>query len=394
MIENKLRYEMIYWDNAATTPLLSEVQAKMAEVMRDQSSGVVGNASALHGAGQRARRLVEEARAEVAMLIGADPEEIIFVSGGSEANNTVMHIFADKNIAISSIEHPSVAESARYYAMELTLIPVDADGRVDFSEKYINGEYKEPVLQDVDLISVMLANNELGTIEPIQEIVKHYKTSDTFIHTDATQAMGKINVDVDDLGVDYLTISAHKIGGPIGIGALYVRKGSPYQALILGGHQENGRRAGTTNVAAAVGFGEAARLARLHLTKYQHIAKLRDKLRERILAEVPYAKVNSPWQNCLPNILNMSFAASEGESIQLYLDAYDIMVSTSSACAAGDLQPSPVLMAVFDDAERAHNSIRFSLGLDMTEKDIAEVMKVLPDIIKRLQGISTVTLAK
>ncbi len=414
---------MIYLDNSATAPLLPEVEAKMTSVMAGQVDGTIGNASSLHAAGQRAKQIIEEARTEVADLIGAQPEEIIFVSGGSEANNTIAHIFAGQNIAISSIEHPSMLESAHYYARNLILIPVDQYGFIDLSQ--ISGpadnktqnipagrhnstpqtrtvsqksthhsqnisQNSATELNDLALISVMLANNELGAIEPVAEVAQQYKTTHTFIHSDATQAAGKIKVNVDDLGVDYLTFSAHKLGGPIGVGALYVRQGTPYRPLILGGHQENRRRAGTSNVAAIAGFGEAARLARLNLPKYQKVAKLRDQLRQRILAEVPFASGNSPEHNCLPHLLNVSFRAAEGESIQLYLDAHDIIVSTGSACAAGDLQPSHVLMATRGDAERAHSSIRFSLGLNTTEQEINEVMKYLPEIIQRLQGISTI----
>lgn len=369
----------VYLDYAATAPLLPCVREKMLEIMNLQ----LGNASSLHRAGHFAHEIVEESRMQVARLIGAEPEEIVFTSGGSEANNTLMETFRGQKVAVSMVEHPSVLEAAKSRARELVLLPVDKNGRVEINEL-------EDKIGDCKLVSVMLANNELGTLEPVAKIAKYRRSG--YLHSDATQALGKIPVNVDDLGVDYLTVSAHKIGGPIGIGALYVRKGSPFESLIKGGHQEDRRRAGTTNTLAIAGFGAAAQWCREERSweKYKVVAELRNELKARILEEVPYSSCNSPERDCLPNILNMSFRAAEGESIQLYLDAEGVIVGTGSACAAGDLQPSHVLMAARDDAEVAHSSIRFSLGLETTKEDIDKVMAVLPEIIKRLQGISTV----
>lgn len=371
-----------YFDYAATTPLLPEVKAAMIEAME----AGYGNASALHGAGHSASCAIEQARASVARLINAEPEEIIFTSGGSEANNTVAETFRGKKVAVSAIEHPSALEAMRRRAQECRLIPVDHVGWMDPA--------KVPV--DVDLVSVMLANNELGTIEPVAEIVKCCKKHNTLVHSDATQAVGKIKVDVKALGVDYLTLSAHKLGGPIGVGALYVRKGALYRPLMLGGHQESRRRAGTSNVVGIIGLGTAAEwCSKNHSweTFTEKVQPLRDALKKRILQAVPYSSCNSPEEGCLPNILNMSFQAAEGESIQLYLDAEGIMVSTGSACAAGDIKPSHVLMATTGDAEVAHSSIRFSLGLETTPADIDHVMAVLPGIVSRLQRISTVSVS-
>lgn len=386
------RHSIRYLDYAATAPMLPSVREKMQALMEI----TLGNASALHSAGHRAQCIIEQSRADVARLIHAEPEEIIFTSGGSEANNTAMHIFAGQRIAASNIEHPSVLQAAEYYAADFERIPVDMTGRVD----------PRSLPRSVDLVSVMLANNELGTLEPIPDIARRLQHASptgprdqpqkparkAYLHSDATQALGKIHIDVRQLGVDYLTLSAHKLGGPVGIGALYVRRGAPFTPLILGGHQESARRAGTSNTVAIAGFGEAARWCWEHWScrKYQAIAKLRDQLAQRILAEIPYSSVNTPLDNALPNILNVSFQAAEGESIQLYLDAASIAVSTGSACAAGDIAPSHVLMATHHDAEIAHSSLRFSLGLDTTAADIDYIMQVLPDIIKRLQGMSTV----
>lgn len=373
---------IVYLDYAATAPMLPAVREAMLEVMEQ----TYGNASSLHAAGCAARQKVDAARQGVAQLIGAEPEEIVFTSGGTEANNTVMEIFRGKSVAVSAIEHPSVLESAKARASKVELLPVDRDGRVDMAE------VEKAAEGGVKLLSVMLANNELGTIESIKEVVECCKKYNVFCHTDATQALGKVKIDVKALGVDYLTLSAHKIGGPIGVGALYVRKGAPFKKLLCGGGQEMKRRAGTTNTAGIVGFGVAAQWYLEHgsCEQWRRVTKLKDELREGILREVPYSSCNSPQEGCLPNILNMSFQAAEGESIQLYLDAEGIIVGTGSACAAGDLKPSHVIMATCGDAEVAHSSIRFSLGLETTEKDIERVMAVLPGIICRLQGMSTV----
>ena len=398
---------MVYLDYSATSPLLPCAKEAMSKAME-----FVGNPSALHTPGHLAMDMIEEARSEIARLINADPSEIIFTSGGSEANNTVTNIFANKPVAISAIEHPSLLESAKLRC-KASIIPVDRDGLLKkqfFSPKRssrTSSRGSSPVLvvtadvgekncfsSNPKLVSVMLANNEIGTINDIKSLAKSAHAAGALFHTDATQALGKIPIDVKDLDVDYMTISAHKIGGPVGIGALYVKKGSPFVPLIIGGHQEKGRRAGTYQTVNIAGFGAAAKYANEHKTweiYAKKIRPLRDKLATRILKEVPFSSVNSKAKATLPNLLNCSFEAAEGESIQLYLDSLgDIIVSTGSACASGDGKPSHVLMATRNDAEVAHSSIRFSLGLDTTEKDIDHVMKYLPDIVKRLQGISTI----
>lgn len=370
---------MVYLDFAATSPLLPTARKAMIAAM----DAGYGNASALHSPGHAASVALEEARLSVAQLINAEPEEIIFTSGGSEANNTIAETFCNQTVAVSAIEHPSILVAAQSRAHRLVQLKVDTSGFV------------QPLADwsPYQLVSVMLANNELGSIQPISELATAVHAAGGYFHSDATQALGKIPVDVRQLGVDYLTISAHKIGGPVGIGALYVRRGAPFKPLILGGHQEHHRRAGTSNVVLACGFGAAAQSAlRQHLWQryVEQVQPLRDQLRQRILAEVPYSSINSPTEHCLPNLLNASFQAAEGESIQLYLDAAGIAVSTGSACAAGDIKPSHVLMAARHDAEVAHSSIRFSLGLDTTTADLDRVMLVLPDIVRRLQSISTI----
>ena len=429
---------MIYLDYSATTPLIEEAREAMLIAM-----DLVGNPSSLHTPGHLAKNAIESARSKIAELIGANPSEIIFTSGGSEANNTVTNIFAGQDVAVSAIEHPSLLESAKSRC-EATIIPVDEDGKApsDLSYLFLGHRSLGPspgasslsfapvVAKDPQkqispvhsaqpaLISIMLANNEIGTINDIATLAKQAHKAGALFHTDATQALGKIPIDVKKLGVDYMTISAHKIGGPVGIGALYIKKGSPYKLFIIGGHQENSRRAGTYQTVNIAGFGAAAEYVLKHNLPEVYSKKvrpLRDELAQRILKEVPYSSLNTPLAlpnesqktsktstdlkeadpTCLPHLLNCSFEAAEGESIQLYLDAEgEIITSTGSACASGDGKPSHVIMATRDDAEIAHSSVRFSLGPDTTETDINHVMKYLPNIVKRLQGISTLKAGK
>lgn len=369
---------MIYLDGAATYPVLPCVK----KAIKDALDSDFGNASALHSPGVKAKNLIEDARENIAKLIGAKPSEIIFTSGGSESNNTIIHTFKNQNIAISAIEHPSVLEPAKKYAKNLTLLPVNEQGIVkNFKNKNFN------------LVSIMLANNELGTIEPLEKLFKT-KPKNCYFHSDLTQALGKIKIDVKKLNLDYATISSHKLGGPIGIGAIYVKEGVPFTPLIFGGHQEKGKRAGTYPTVQIAGFKAAVDFTLKNKTwevYNQRVLKLRNELASRILKEVPFSSLNTDSENSLPNILNVSFQAAEGESIQLYLDLKKgVVVSTGSACASGNGSPSHVIMATRNDAEVAHSSIRFSLTLNTRKKDIDSVMQVLPEIIKDLQSISTI----
>ncbi len=378
---------MVYLDFAATAPLIANAR----RAMREAEEKFYANASALHTPGHLAMNEVEKARELLAQVINAEPEEIIFTSGASESNNTVIRTFEGHQIETSPLEHHSIIEAAKVY----------------------HGD-KLP-----KLYSYMLANNETGEILDLEAIKKKSakisapESSELFeakndwgkplvterrgayLHSDLTQALGKIPVDVKKLGLDYATFSAHKIGGPIGVGALYVRRGVPLKPLIIGGNQENKRRGGTYNTVGIVGFGAA--LSKLWTEKSWEIydtkvRKLRDNLANRILKEIPGSSLNTDLARgkSLPNILNVSFRAAEGESIQLYLDAEGIVVSTGSACAAGDTKPSHVLMAKTGDAEVAHSSIRFSFGPGNSATDIEKVMAVLPGIIDRLQKISTI----
>ena len=348
---------MVYLDYAATTPMLDCAR----EAVREAETQFFANASALHTPGHLAHNVVEKCRSVLARLLGCDAEEIIFTSGASESNNTVMWTFEGHAIETSPYEHHSVLEAAKVYRGE----------------------------QTPGLNSWMLANNEIG------EILELPKKAGWYLHSDLTQVLGKLPINVRELGLDYATVSAHKIGGPLGVGALYVRKGVPYRALVVGGNQEGKRRGGTYNVPGIAGFLAALEYVEKERTWEIYdtrVRELRDKLARRILAEIPGSSLNTDVRRgkSLPNILNASFEAAEGESIQLYLDAEGIVVSTGSACAAGDIRPSHVLIAKTGDAEVAHSSIRFSFGLTNTEADVERVMEVLPGVVARLQGMSTI----
>ena len=360
---------------------------EVIEAMREAEAKFYANASALYTPGHLAMNEIEKTRELLAKLIGAKPSEIIFTSGASECNNTVVHTFEGCQIETSPLEHHSIIEAAKIYR-----------GR------------KLP-----KLYSYMLANNETGEFLELPEIDKseysgsllfeakddwgHALVTDrrrAYLHSDLTQVLGKAPIDVNELGLDYATFSAHKIGGPVGVGALYVRKGIPFRPLIIGGNQENKRRGGTYNAVGIVGFGTAIAKVLEDKTWLRYdteVRKLRDLLAKRILKEIPGSSLNTDIAlgASLPNILNASFKAAEGESIQLYLDAEGIIVSTGSACAAGDTKPSHVLMAKTGDAEVAHSSIRFSFGLESTIDDVEHVMRVLPGIVQKLQQISTIS---
>lgn len=349
---------MTYLDYAATVPLLPDV----VEAMHAAEKKYFANASALHTPGHLALNEIENCRELLAEIIGASPEEIIFTSGASESNNTVIRTFDGHIIETSSLEHHSILETAKKYGGE-----------------------KSP-----KLYSYMLANNETGEFLNLPK-----KNNNEYLHSDLTQVLGKIPINAKELNLDYATFSAHKIGGPVGVGALYVRNGVPFEPLIIGGNQERKRRGGTYNTVGIIGFKAALEYIKNNATWEIYDKKtreLRDTLAKRILSEIPGSSLNTDIKKnkSLPNILNTSFAAAEGESIQLYLDAEDIVVSTGSACASGDIKPSHVLMAKTGDAEVAHSSIRFSFGLDNTMSDVDKVMQVLPGIIAKLQGMSTI----
>lgn len=357
---------------------------------------VYGNASSMHTFGREAQKLVEEARANVAELLDCQSSEITFTSGASESNNTVFMIaksIIDKKgsgrIVTTTIEHPSIIETVKYLrkqGIQVDQAPVSADGRVKMDE------LEKLMGPDVVLVSVMTGNNETGAIQPIAEISKMAHACGAMMHTDATQAIGKMQVSCKDWDLDYLSCSGHKFYGPKGVGVMYAKKGRPFEPLVHGGEQEHGRRAGTYNTIAIYGLGVAAKLAKENIDEESRkLWAMRERLREGIVANVPNVVVNGckERENCLPGTLDVSFENVEGESILLMLDMVGIAVSTGSACATGSLEPSYVLLAGGLDIELAHGSIRFSLGRFNTMEDVDYVIEVLPPIIKRLRQLST-----
>ena len=382
----------VYADYNATTTLRQEVKNSIIEDLE-----VFGNASSMHTSGRQARSRIEKARCAVSDLIGAKNGSVIFTSGGSEANNTVFLTMQNlinqsgaggrNEILISAIEHPCVLNSALYLkkaGFKVNILPVDNYGKI------IMDELKKALNEKTLFVSVMAANNEIGTVQDMNEITSLVKNAGAYMHTDAVQAAGKIPLDAEKMGVDYLTVSAHKIYGPKGVGVLYVKKGAPLFPLVHGGHQEDGFRAGTYNNTGIFGFGLAAELAAGEVEKYGNLmSALRDKLRQGLLDKIPNIKINGHPSDILPNTLNVSFPGAEGEAILLSMDMEGIEVSTGSACASGSLEPSHVLMATGLGPEMAHGSIRFSLGWGITETDINYIIEKLPPIIAKLRAMST-----
>ena len=383
---------LIYLDNNATTQMAPEVLKAITEA----EPVVYGNASSMHSFGREASRLVEDARSNIAKLIECNADEITFTSGASEANNTVFMIaksLIEKRgggrIVTTTIEHPSIIETVKYLrtlGISIDQIPVSEDGRIKVDEM------KRLMGPDVVLVSVMTGNNETGAIQPIAEVSEIAHSYGALVHTDATQAIGKIKVSCKDWNLDYLSCSGHKFYGPKGVGVLYAKKGVPYMPFVHGGEQEHGRRAGTYNTISIYGTGVAAKLAMENLDEEnRRLWKMREALREGIVARIPHVVVNGckERQFCLPGTLDVSFENVEGESILLMLDMEGIAVSTGSACATGSFEPSYVLMAGGLDVELAHGSIRFSFGRFNTMEDVEYVLEVLPPIIERLRAIST-----
>ncbi len=386
MMSNKL----VYMDNNATTRIAPEVVKAMAEV----EASVYGNASSMHSFGREANRYVEDARKNVADLLECHPEEITFTSGASEANNTVFSIARaliekkkGSRIITTTIEHPSIIETVKYLKKEgirVDLVGVDNEGRVRMDE------LEKLMGPDVVLVSVMTGNNETGTIQDIEKISALAHRHGALMHTDATQAIGKIEVSAKKWNLDYVSMSGHKFYGPKGVGVLYARKYAPFEPFVHGGEQEHGRRAGTYNTAAIYGLGLAAKLAKEGLKEeHDRLWEMRERLRKGLVENIPDVVVNGCQEHCLPGTLDISFPCAEGESILLMLDMNGIAVSTGSACATGSLEPSYVLLACGLDVELAHGSIRFSLGRYNTDEDVDYVIQVLPPIIKRLREIST-----
>jgi len=378
---------MIYLDNNATTPLDPDVAEKMSQFIKEH----FGNPSSLYPIGRKVKDIITEAREVIAKALGAVRTEIIFTASGTESDNFairgVFDALPEKNeIITSAIEHPAVMNTAGYLekkGVKVTYVPVDEYGTVDVDF------LKKAITPKTALISIMLANNELGTIQSIEKISKIAKERGVLVHTDAVQAFGKIDVNVNKLGVDLLSISAHKIYGPKGVGALYIRKGTDIWPLIYGGHQEREMRAGTENTIGIVGFGEAVRIMRERRDKdKKQIEKLAEQLRKGIEEKIPKVKFNGHEINRMKGTLNFSFYGLEAEAILLALATKEIYVSTGSACSEGAEEVSHVLEAIGLRPEVARSSIRMSLGRFNTEEDVKGVLEELPEIVKRLREIS------
>ncbi len=378
----------IYLDHNATTPVRPEVE----EAMLPYQGRICGNASSLHTLGRQSRQAIEEARDRVASAIGAGSEDIIFTGCGSESDNLAVKGVAWKNrsrgthIITSRVEHPAVIETCRYLeknGFRVTYVPVDEAGLVS------PDAVAEAITPETVLISVMLANNEVGTIQPVGEIAAAARARGVPVHTDAVQALGKIPLDVEQLGADLVTLSAHKIYGPKGVGALWRRRGVKLEPLIHGGEHEKGLRAGTENTAGIVGFGRAAELAAAELEQYAvRVGQTRDQLEQEIMAAIDQVRFNGHREKRLPNTLNLSFEFVEGEGILLGLDSAGIAVSTGSACSSGSLEPSHVMLAMGLSPVDAQGAIRFSLGRDNRLEQIPSIVSALKETVERLRSIS------
>lgn len=377
-----------YFDNAATTPVRPEV----AEAVLPYFTESYGNPSSIYKIAQKNKIAVEQGREQVANAIGANTNEIYFTAGGSEADNWAIKGVAEsyaskgKHIITSAIEHHAVLHTCEYLetkGYEVTYLPVDEYGKIRLED------LKNAIRKDTILISIMFANNEIGTIQPVAEIGKIAHENGILFHTDAVQAVGHVAIDVQTMNIDMLSMSGHKFYGPKGIGALYIKKGIKLNPLIHGGAQERRRRAGTENVPGIVGIGVAAELATKELTtEVPRLTALRDKLIKGILDKVPYARLNGHPTDRLPGNANISFEFIEGESILLLLDYKNICASSGSACTSGSLDPSHVLLAIGLPHEKAHGSVRLSMGHFTTEEQVDYVIQELPPIIERLRQMS------
>ena len=373
----------IYFDNNATTPVAPEVLDTLLPFLRESW----GNPSSIYGFGRQLAKPLEAAREQVAALIDAEPREIIFTSGGTESINSAIHSALltnpqKRHVVTTSVEHSATIKFCAHLqklSFDVTLLPVDSDGRLDVHL------LEQSIRLDTAIVSVMSANNETGVLFPIEEIAALCRSKQVLFHTDAVQAPGKLKIDVKNSGADFLSLSAHKLYAPKGVGLLYVKRGTKYQPYVIGGGQEQGRRGGTENVAGIVGFGRAAELATAHLSDAPRIRALRDKLENGILHSIPGVVRNGSPDARLPTTSNLSFEGIEAEGILLLLDEQGICASSGSACTSGSLDPSHVLLAMGCGPARARASIRFSLGIYNTEAEVDFVLKQLPPIIAKLR---------
>ena len=379
----------VYFDYNATTPLAPEVVDAVARATRE----VFGNASSVHHFGQQAKAAMDDTRSAVAALLNADPSEVVFTSGGTEADNFAIRGAAEaaepggrRHLIASAIEHEAVLNTFKALARRgwrTTLLSVDQSGIVS------PDRLREIISSDTALVSVMHANNEIGTVQPIAELATIAHAHGALMHTDAVQSAGKIPIDVRALDVDLLSLSAHKFNGPKGAGALWIKRGTRMQPILTGGKHERNRRAGTENVPAIVGFGVAARLAASKLAvEPARVASLRDRLENGVLTNVPGTAVNGARSPRVPNTTNISFDHVEAESLLIALDLEGIAVSTGSACSSGTLEPSHVLRAMGLPPHRTQNSLRFSLGMFSTEEEVDRVVSVLPRLVEKLRALT------
>jgi len=376
---------IVYLDNNATTPVLPEVLEAMLPYFSEQS----GNPSSIHAYGRRALAALKQARTSVATLLGCRTTEIVFTSGGTEGDNLALlgMVVAGDHVITSAVEHPAILETCLYLertGCEVTRVGVNSSGQV------VPDEVRRALRRNTKLISIMMANNETGVLQPVQEIGRIAKESDVWFHTDAVQAAGMIPIDVNQIGCDLLTITAHKIHGPQGTGALFVQRGTPLQAQIHGGHQENRRRPGTENVPGIVGLGRACEIVKREFEdgSVVSIASWRDKLEAAVLKQIPGTGVNGANALRISNTSNIYFDCVGGDSLVLALDELGIAASRGAACNSGQTEPSSILMAMGLSGERSRSSLRFSIGKANSEQDIDYLISVLPGAVRRLREAS------
>lgn len=384
----------IYMDHAATTPVRKEVMEEMIPYFTQY----YGNASGIYGIAKESKKALEKAREQVAAAIHAQPAEIYFTAGGSESDNMALRGVAEamkekgNHIITTKIEHHAILHTCEYlekHGYDVTYLDVDADGKVSVED------VAAAIRPETILISIMFANNEIGTIEPIAAIGKLAREKGIYFHTDAVQALGHVAIDVEEMQIDLLSMSGHKLGAPKGIGAIYIRKGVKVTPLIFGGAQEKKMRAGTENIAGIVGMGKAVELAVSELPETKaRLEKMRDRLISGILTAIPNSKLNGHPVDRLPGNCNISFEFIEGESMLLLLDALGIAASSGSACTSGSLDPSHVLLAIGLPHEKAHGSLRLTLDIDNTEEEIDVVLEKLPPIVQRLREMSPLYIAQ
>jgi cysteine desulfurase len=377
----------VYLDNNATTQVAPEVLEAMLPYFHD----LYGNPSSMHSFGGQVAKKVREAREQVAALIGADPDEIIFTSCGTESDNAAIHSALathpeKRHIVTSRVEHPAIRSLCANLAGQgyrVTELPVDKSGLSDM------GQFEKSLTPETAVVSLMWANNETGVIFPVEKAAEIAHERDISFHTDAVQSTGKIPIDMKKSAIDMLSISGHKLHAPKGIGVLYVRRGTKFSPLLIGGHQEKGRRGGTENTPCIIGLGKACELAARNMeTENTTVKRLRDRLETALLKSIPQSRVNGDLLQRLPNTTNISFEYVEGEAILLLMNEYEICASSGSACTSGSLQPSHVLRAMGVPFTMAHGSIRFSLSIYNTEEEIDFVIEKMPPIIERLRGMS------